>query len=71
LLLCTYLRFVNENKMMIEELSWNTVYTEIATNLHVRRQHVVELHQQSTRDGDLLLFVQGKDSKQGPKQEVH
>jgi transposase len=71
MLLRTYLSFVEGKKMKIEEVSWTRLYTEIAENLHVRRQHVIQLHQQLTEDGDLLLFGQGEDSKRGPKEDVH
>jgi hypothetical protein len=48
------------------------LYTEIAINLHVKRWHVVKLHQQMIKIwGYIIVFGQGEGSKRGPKEEVH
>jgi transposase len=71
LLLSTYLDFVEQKKMKVRDISWNKIYTEVASKLHVRKYHVIQLHQQLIEDGDILIFGAGDGSKRGPKEHVH
>jgi hypothetical protein len=57
--------------MAIAEVSWTLLYVEVAQHLHVKKQHVIDLHQHLIKDGDVLVFGQGKGSKRGPKAMVH
>jgi hypothetical protein len=71
MLIKTYLSFVQQKKMDIGEVSWYRIYQTVAINLHVQKQHVVELCQQLLQDGDILVFGKGECSKRGPKEQVH
>jgi hypothetical protein len=71
MLIKTNLQFVEEGKMNVAEVSWTRLYNKISTNLHVRRQHVAELHKQMLEVGDILVLRQGEGSKRGREVAVY
>jgi transposase len=66
-----YMKWIEEKKMSVCELNWSRIYNEVSEDFHVRRVHVVALYQQFIKDGDVLVFGKGDNSKRGPKMLVH
>ena len=61
------MRQVEEGHMSIHSLSWTMLEEEVASSMHMKREHITELRKQFLEDGHVLVFGEeyGEDSKRG------
>jgi transposase len=66
----TYIALANQGHMRAQDISMFQICCIVAKYLHVKREYVLQIQQQFTNDGQVLVFGKANGSR-GRKPEVH